>query len=177
MTTPNYGNTPPGSQFRAGHEPLAWNLDPAAQQQRDPSSYSVGGPMPGPPRDACAVCGGLPAAHVDVRAHRGLVIRMQWETISDWLCSTCGIALIRRMTTRTLWQGWWGVGSLLIGAPYTLVQNLRAYRRLRQLPLATPALGRAQADLGKPVLERPLAYVALIPLAWATWLVTNLLTR
>jgi hypothetical protein len=175
VTTPNYGNQPPGSQYRPEYEPPAWYLDPEAQRKVTPW-HSVG-PMPAPPRDACTVCGGLPAAHVDIRAHRGLVFRMQWETISSWRCSICGIALIREMTTKTLWQGWWGVGSLIVGAPLALLQNFRAYRRLRQLELAAPALGRSQADLGMPVLERPLAYVALVPLAWATWLITNLLTR
>lgn len=174
MTTPDYGHTPQESQFRAEYEPPTWHLDPA--QQERPQWHSLG-PMPPPPRDACRFCGGLPAAHVDIRAHRGLILWMQWETISTWLCATCGIALIRKMTTQTLWQGWWGVGSLIIGVPFTLLTNLGAYLRLRQLPMAAPALGRSQVDLGRPVLERPSAYVALIPLSWATWLITNLLTR
>ncbi|MEU1107267.1 hypothetical protein ABZ408_41030 [Streptomyces tibetensis] len=171
-STPDYGSQQ-GSQFRPEYEPPAWHVDPAQQQ----TPWHSVGPMLAPPRDACQFCGGLPAAHVDVRAHRGLVIWMQWETISAYLCATCGIALIRKMTTKTLWQGWWGVGSLIIGTPVTLLNNLSSYLRLRQLPVATAALGRSQVDLGRPVLERPAAYVALIPLSWATWLVTNLLTR
>jgi hypothetical protein len=132
--------------------------------------------MPVPPLHACQVCGGLPAAHVDIRSHRGLLVWMQWETISAWCCAICGIAFIRKMTTQTLWQGWWSVLSL-IGAPLALLNNLVAYRRLRKLTLAAPAFDRVQADLGKPVLARPAAYVALVPLSWATWLFTNLLTR
>ena len=175
MTSPPDNGAPQGAWSAPAHKPPAWCLDPAAQPHVTPW-HSVG-PMPAPPLDSCGICGGLPAAHVDVRSHRGLLIRMQWETISAWRCSTCGVALIRELTTKTLWQGWWGVGSLLVGTPLTLLQNLRAYRHLRRLPLAAPAVGRSQADLGKPVLERPLAYVALVPLAWATWLITNLLTH
>ena len=29
--------------------------------------------------------------------------------------------------------------------------------------------------MGKPVFERPLAYVALIPLVWTVWLLSSLL--
>lgn len=135
MTTPSYGNSHshPGSQAQPEYQPPAGNVDPAAQQA--PPWHALG-PMPSPPRDACQVCGGFPAVHVDVRAHRGLVIRMQWETISGWRCSICGIALIRKMTTQTLWQGWWGLGSFFVGAPFALLQNLRTYRRLRQLPFS-----------------------------------------
>lgn len=32
-------------------------------------------------------------------------------------------------------------------------------------------------DEGASVLRRPLAYVALIPLAWAVWVVTGVITH
>jgi hypothetical protein len=111
---------------------------------------------------------------VQVRAHQGLLLFMRWRTIDGPFCSTCGVALVRQLTTKTLWQGWWGPASLLAGTPFALLSNLNAYRQLRRLDPPTQPASRPQAPLGKPVLRRPLAYVALIPLCWATWLITSI---
>ncbi|MGW0844271.1 hypothetical protein ACWD26_29855 [Streptomyces sp. NPDC002787] len=102
---------------------------------------------------------------------------MRWHTLDGPFCAICGIALVRKMTTKTLWQGWWGVGSLIFGTPFALASNWAAYRKLRRLQPAVPVPGRRQLPLGKPILHRPLAYVALIPLIWAAWLITGALTH
>ncbi|MFD4412480.1 hypothetical protein [Streptomyces sp. NPDC058475] len=77
------------------------------------------------------------------------------------------------MTTTTLWQGWWGLFSLLINL-LILAENFDAYRQLRTLPPPIPAPGRSSLAPGKPVLRRPLAYVALIPATWAVVLITSI---
>ncbi|MFE7774693.1 hypothetical protein ACFU5O_12440 [Streptomyces sp. NPDC057445] len=69
-----------------------------------------------------------------------------------YFCRTCGIALHREMTTKTLWQGWWGIASFVI-APVTLLANLVARARFGRM--APPANGlRPPLDPGKPVVRR-----------------------
>lgn len=112
-----------------------------------------------------------------MRAHAGLLLVMRDQTLDGPYCATCGNARIRAMTTRTLWQGWWNPLSLVLGAPLTLCQNWSSYRQLRRLPPPVPVPGRQQTSLGRPVLRRPQAYVALLPLITATWLITSAVTH
>ncbi len=101
---------------------------------------------------------------------------MRWQTLDGPFCAICGIALVRDMTTKTLWQGWWSPISLILAAPFTLVSNWIAYHKLSQLQPAAPVFpGQRQLIPGKPVLHRPMAYVALIPLIWATVVITRLI--
>ncbi|MGW1039460.1 hypothetical protein [Streptomyces sp. NPDC002547] len=163
----------PDSEFEPVYTPPAWYLQnqspgPAAW----PPSATSTAPPPAPPV-GCKVCGVAPVAPVTIRAHQGLILMMRWHTLDGPFCALCGTALVREMTTKTLWQGWWGVGSLIFGAPYALVSNWVAYRKLRRLQPAVPVPGTRQLPLGKPVLHRPLAYVALIPLCWAIWLISS----
>ncbi|MCX5256771.1 hypothetical protein OOK27_21975 [Streptomyces canus] len=118
----------------------------------------------------CRMCAAAEVAAVTVRSHQGLLVWMCWQTIDGPFCGPCGTALIRKLTVRTLCLGWWNPLSLIAAAPAALVANAAAYRRLRPLPPPVPLPGRPRADPGKPVLQRPLAYVALIPLAGVIWL-------
>jgi hypothetical protein len=118
----------------------------------------------------CRMCAAAEVAAVTVRSHQGLLVWMRWQTIDGPFCGPCGTALIRKLTVRTLCLGWWNPLSLIAAAPAALVANAAAYRRLRPLPPPVPLPGRPRADPGKPVLQRPLAYVALIPLAGVIWL-------
>jgi hypothetical protein len=101
-----------------------------------------------------------------VRAHQGILILMRFHKIDGPLCRTCGRALVREMTTRTLWQGWWSPFSLFFFSPFTLLMNLLAHRRLAALPQPHPMPGAAPLPEGRPVLSRPQAFVALIPLLY-----------
>lgn len=131
--------------------------------------------LPHAPTVGCRICGAIPNTGVQVRSHQGLLFAMRWQTLDGPFCSICGIALVREMTTRTLWQGWWSPLSL-VATPLTLLRNAHAYRRLRRLPPPAPVPGRSQAEMGKPVLKRPQSYVALVPLIWAaSIIVSNLL--
>ena len=78
-------------------------------------------------------------------------------------CRTCGIAVHREMTSKTLWQGWWGIASLVI-APATLLLNL--VQRVRFGRMAPPTGGwRPPFDPGKPVVRRGAAFGILLPFA------------
>jgi hypothetical protein len=125
----------------------------------------------------CRMCAAAEVAPVTVRSHQGLLVWMRGQALDGPFCRRCGTALVRKYTARTLCWGWWSPLSLLFAAPVALVANAVAYRRLRCLPPPVPLPGHPRADPGVPVLRRPLAYVALIPLACAIWLVTALASR
>ncbi|MFJ9379285.1 hypothetical protein [Streptomyces sp. NPDC101455] len=182
MTTPDRPDPDSGFAPEKGFQPVytppAWYLENTTQASAGgspPVPWHSVYPRPGEPL-ACRVCGVTPAAAVTIRAHRGLILAMRWKHEVGPFCGLCGIALVRDMTTHTLWQGWWGVGSLIVGAPFSLVSNLLAFRQLRRLQPAVPPPGAQQVPLGKPVLHRPLAYVALIPLIWAAVVLTHVIT-
>jgi hypothetical protein len=167
----------PEDEFEPVYTPPAWYLEntPPSDTGSPPLPWHSVYPRPGEPL-ACRQCGVRPAAAVTIRAHRGFILAMRWQHISGPFCGLCGIALVRNMTARTLWQGWWGVASLIVGTPFSLVSNLLAYRKLRLLQPAVPAPGKRQIPLGKPVLHRPASYVALIPLIWAAVVLTHVIT-
>jgi len=54
--------------------------------------------------------------------------------IEPTLCRECGTCTVVRYTARTLVQGWWGLISLLIANPFTIVMNLVALVQARRLP-------------------------------------------
>ncbi|RRR85963.1 hypothetical protein [Streptomyces sp. RP5T] len=112
----------------------------------------------------CRTCAAAEVACVTVRSHQGLLVLMRWQAIDGPFCRPCGTALIRKLTVRTLCLGWWNPLSPVIAAPAALVANAVAHRRLRRLPPPVPLPGRSHMDPGSPLLSRPLAYVALIPL-------------
>ncbi|MFJ7157275.1 hypothetical protein ACIQUQ_20295 [Streptomyces sp. NPDC101118] len=123
---------------------------------------------------ACRACGAQDAANVKVRAHVGLLIVMRFEHLDGPFCRTCGISVVRQMTTRALCLGWWGPLSLALFNPFTLLWNLFAHRKFSKLPPSQPAPGRTQLEPGVPVLRRPQAYATLLPLGWAVWVVTQI---
>lgn len=125
----------------------------------------------------CRFCGARPALQVSVRAHQGLLMVMRFHTERGPYCQTCGTAVIRELTTKTLCQGWWSPFSLLLFTPLTLVQNFLAHRKIAALrPAGPPAPGATHLRTGKPIHRRPWAYVALLPLAWLAWAVPHAFT-
>ncbi|MET7391440.1 hypothetical protein ACFYPT_40895 [Streptomyces sp. NPDC005529] len=124
---------------------------------------------------ACHVCRAQPVVTTSISSHTGLILGGRSRTVTEPLCRQCGIALVRVMTTRTLWRGWWGVLSLLIHTPAVLVVNAGAYRQFKRLPVSAPQRWRPALVLGRPVLCRPQAYVALIPVAGAAALLILIL--
>ncbi|MBW5480451.1 hypothetical protein [Streptomyces bambusae] len=102
---------------------------------------------------------------------------MRFEHLDGPFCRACGTAVVRQMTTRALCLGWWGPLSLVIFNPFTLLWNLFSYLKYSKLPPSPPAPGHVHLDAGRPVLRRPHAYVALIPLAWACWVVFQIVAH
>ncbi|QKZ24946.1 hypothetical protein HUT05_25010 [Streptomyces chartreusis] len=147
----------------------------AASHTKPAPWYSVA-PAFAPPPDSCRICGAIPAAFVELRAHQGLLFFMRWTSVDGWFCGACGIAQIRELTTRTLWQGWWGPLSMF-ATMHALLRNWRAYRQLRRLDPPSPVPGRPQTPQGHPVWQRPQAYLALIPVIWAASLIASNLKR
>ncbi|WP_405792370.1 hypothetical protein OG753_39180 [Streptomyces sp. NBC_00029] len=180
MTTPHHpaGHTPvPGNPYShnaGGGGEAAYAPAPGGHA---PSAYAGPAPAAGQASPPCRACGARIAVNFKVRAHMGILIMMKFEHLDGPFCRACGIAVVRQMTFRTLFLGWWGPLSLVILNPFTLVWNLTAYLKYSKLPPSAPLPGRAHLDTGPPVLRRPLSYVALIPLAWAIWVVTQIVTH
>jgi hypothetical protein len=129
-----------------------------------------------PPGDGeCQFCGAQPAARVGFMSLISAAIFYSVAGNRGWLCRTCGLAVYRRHTNRTLAGGWWGVTATAI--PIFLVANrIRLGRVLRLAPpQPTPgvaAFSPVPLDPGKPVLRRPGAIVAIVVLVFAVLSVT-----
>ncbi|RKT06232.1 hypothetical protein BX286_4270 [Streptomyces sp. 3211.6] len=126
------------------------------------------------PAPGCRNCGAPQAALFSVRAHVGVLVLMRFHTLNGPFCRPCGRSLVRTLTTKTLCQGWWSPLSLVIFTPFTLIWNLLAAIKFGKLPDPTPAPGRQPLEEGPPVYARPLAYVAIVPLLWFTWVIANI---
>lgn len=156
----------------------AWYTDPLAEgSPGSPIPWHAVGVEPEPEQPACHVCQAQSVVTTSIRSHTGLGLWGRTRTVTEPLCRQCGIALVRVMTTRTLWQGWWAVLSLLVHTPAVLAGNGRAYRRFKQLPVSAPERWRPSLILGRPVWRRPQAYIALVPLACAAALLIRVISR
>jgi hypothetical protein len=82
----------------------------------------------------CRFCGRTPAIPATIRAHRGMILMMQWRSLRGPFCRSCGMQALRKLTGETLWQGWWGVLSAIVGTPFTLISNFFTWLRIRALP-------------------------------------------
>ncbi|MFD9123382.1 hypothetical protein [Kitasatospora sp. NPDC059571] len=122
-------------------------------------------PVPSGAWSACRFCGAVPAVDVTVRGHQGIMVLMRFPRTEGPFCRTCGIAVHRRMTARSLWQGWWGVASLIIN-PVVLLLNLGALAKIRRLgppgPGASGAIGTPLRP-GRPLLLRVEILGLLLP--------------
>ncbi|WP_238157495.1 hypothetical protein [Kribbella sp. VKM Ac-2571] len=112
---------------------------------------------------ACRFCGGYPAAEATVRGHQGLIIIMRFLKLQGPFCRTCGIASVRDMTAKSLWQGWWGIASSIVN-PITMLLNIGPMQKFKGLPEPTPGPGRPM-DPGKPLFQRPAILGLLLPVA------------
>ncbi|MGE7386130.1 hypothetical protein ACQKM2_11720 [Streptomyces sp. NPDC004126] len=174
-----YGQQPgPGGHPGQGHPtpgyPTPGYPAPGYPQQAQHPQYAAPYPHPHAPAPGCRQCGAAETANFAVRAHVGVLILMRFHTLNGPFCRRCARSLIRTMTTKTLCQGWWSPISLVIFTPFTLLWNLFAAMKYAGLPEPTPAPGRQPLEEGPPVHARPLAYVAIIPLLWATWVAVNI---
>ncbi|WP_405979263.1 hypothetical protein [Streptomyces sp. NBC_00158] len=172
---PPAGANPYAQQPGAGQNPYGYPAPghPAPGHPQHPQ-YAAPYPHPHAQAPGCRQCGAPETANFAVRAHVGVLILMRFHTLNGPFCRRCARSLIRTMTTKTLCQGWWSPFSLAIFTPFTLLWNLFAAMKYSKLPEPTPAPGRQPLEEGPPVHARPLAYVAIIPLLWATWVAVNI---
>jgi len=63
-----------------------------------------------------------------------MLILMQNLSLKGPFCRAHGMAAVKRMTIRSLLFGWWGVISLFVANPLTLILNGVAWMRIRGLP-------------------------------------------
>jgi hypothetical protein len=112
-----------------------------------------------------------------IRQHTGLLVAMRFSKMEGPFCRSCATAIHREMTTKTLAGGWWSPVSLIAFTPLTLLWNLYVRAKIRKLPHPTPSPTGVVMDQGKPVLQRPLAYVVLLlPLLWLAAYISNEVT-
>lgn len=113
----------------------------------------------------CQFCGSVPAANLNFRAHRGLIIVMQYRKMLGPFCRDCGVAAFRQMTAESLVQGWWGPFSFLIANPVTILTNLVNRVRIGALAPPDPGSPALAAYPAKPLLRRWEILGLLVPLA------------
>ncbi|MEU4606272.1 toxin-antitoxin system, toxin component [Kribbella sp. NPDC023972] len=122
----------------------------------------------------CRFCGGIPAVQATVRGHQGMIVVMRFLKLQGPFCRTCGIASVRDMTAKSLWQGWWGIGSAIVN-PITMLMNLEPWAKFRKLPEPAPGAPGRPMNPGKPLIQRPAIAMLLLPIALiATIVVINL---
>ncbi|MFE6838109.1 hypothetical protein ACFVFI_25170 [Streptomyces sp. NPDC057705] len=153
-----YGPPAPPVPRQAGPQQPGpgWPAQPGAQP------YGAYGAHPQPGRYGCTLCGAWPAAPATVRGHQGLIVLMRFLSLRGPFCRDCGLATYRRMSSDTLWQGWWSPLSFFV-TPVTLLMNLGPRAAFRRL--APPAGGhRPPLDPGRPMWRRVPVLLFLVPL-------------
>jgi hypothetical protein len=164
--------------------PAAYPQQPAAYPQHtDPSRAYLGHPAVQHAQlaiTACRCCGSVPAADVKFRGHQGFIVMMRFLSMDGPFCRDCGLATFRRMTSRTLVQGWYGYASFII-TPITVLMNLARRGKVASLPAPHPnpyAPSRPPMDAGPRLLERPMTWAGLaIPMVLFALVVLAIATR
>ncbi|MET7965673.1 hypothetical protein [Micromonospora sp. NPDC005305] len=114
----------------------------------------------------CRCCGSVPAIKGTLHGHQGFLLLMRTLTQRGPFCRSCGIALCRDLSAKTLWQGWWGPISMII-TPLLLIGNLVTRVRLGRLGEPVPGAPGTPATPGKPVFRRAAVLGLGIPVAIA----------
>jgi len=110
----------------------------------------------------CRFCGSFPAVDATVRGHQGMIVVMRFLKLRGPFCRSCGIASVRDMTAKSMWQGWWGIGSSIIN-PITMLMNIGPMQKFKGLPAPLPGAPGQPMDPGKPLFRRAPMLVLLLP--------------
>ena len=94
----------------------------------------------------CEMCGRSPARKLVIRRHVGMLFMQKFFKIQPTLCRECGTRTVLQYTGRTLVQGWWGLISLFISNPFTILMNLVALVQAKRLPAAGVELGSSSNE-------------------------------
>lgn len=124
---------------------------------------------------SCRICGATPAVATTIRGHRGLFVFMRLPKNQGPFCRTCGTAVNRDMTSKTLWEGGWTFGSPIL-VPFVLISNAVQRRKILQLAPPAPGFPRRPLDPGKPVLRRPDTFLFLLPVVIVAAVVVTIVT-
>ncbi|MCO6006632.1 hypothetical protein NE236_16730 [Actinoallomurus purpureus] len=156
----------PGQPNAYQAQPQAYQGQPQAYQgqhagyQQAPAGHPapMGGPYAGDGL-ACRVCAATPAVKATFRGVVGAIVMHTIWTATGPFCRDCGQATFRKQTARTLAGGWCSIGALVL-APFFLLFNVIARGKVVNLPAPQRAAGGpAPLEPGKPVFQRPTAYV------------------
>ena len=172
----------PGQPGQTGQSfPQQGQFPPPGQQDQFGQQEQFGQqPLPSYPGAEmglqCRFCGSFPAVDATVRGHQGLIILMRFLKLQGPFCRSCGIASVRDMTAKSLWQGWWGVGSSIVN-PITMLRNIGPMQKFKSLPEPAPGAPGRPMDPGKPLFRRPAILGLLLPiLVIAAIVISNLTT-
>ncbi|MBV6698778.1 hypothetical protein KV557_16905 [Kitasatospora aureofaciens] len=100
-----------------------------------------------------------------VRGHQGIIVIMRFLKQHGPFCRVCGDATVRNMSARTLVQGWWSYPGAVFTI-VTLLLNLGAHNKIKQLPPPAPGTHGPQLDPGVPLSKRPHMFMLLLPAGW-----------
>lgn len=160
------GQPMPGQQIPGPGQQFG---QPPYQPQFQPQAAPMGAMQ-------CRFCGSFPAVQATVRGHMGLLILMRFLKLDGPFCRTCGIASVREMTAKSMWQGWWGIGSAIVN-PFVMLSNIGPWKKFNELPEPAPGAPGRPMDMGKPLFKRPAVLGLLLPvLVIAAIVVGNLTT-
>ena len=168
---------PDTTQYPGGQSALAGEY-PGGQAWRE---QQESGQVP-PGEGDCIVCGSAPATTGTVRIITGLILWLKWETVKGPFCRSCGTAVVRQHTNRTLLTGWWGVFAFPFNL-FTVFANLNAGRRFKALPPPVPqphvaGMAADPLDPGAPLSRRPGPYVGvLVVLAAIAWIGSDVVSQ
>ncbi|MDX6263884.1 MAG: hypothetical protein QOH84_5572 [Kribbellaceae bacterium] len=154
---PQYGQQPYPQQNYAPPQPP---LGQPQQPGQFPQGQQLAQGQPGLLQ--CRFCGGVPAVEATVRGHQGFLVMMRLLKLKGPFCKTCGTAATRDMTAKSMWQGWWGVASVIFN-PITMLANLGTFSKFKNLPEPAPGAPGRPMELGKPLFKRPAVLGLLIP--------------
>jgi hypothetical protein len=93
-----------------------------------------------------------------------MIVVMRWLKLEGPFCRTCGIATVREMTAKSLYQGWWGIGSAVVN-PFVMLSNIGPWSTFKKLPEPAPGAPGRPMDPGKPLFQRPAIAMLLLPIA------------
>ncbi|MEU6238801.1 hypothetical protein [Kitasatospora sp. NPDC047058] len=96
------------------------------------------------------------------RGHLGLIVILKYLKRRGPYCRSCGIATHREMTSDSLWQGWWGIPSMIVN-PIIMLINIPQRLKVNKLPEPLPGAPRPPMNPGKPVYLRPTMVGLIIP--------------
>lgn len=111
---------------------------------------------------SCRFCGSVPAVQASFRGHQGFLIMMRFLKLEGPFCRSCGIAAHRSLTAKSLWQGWWGLASMVIN-PVTMLLNLPQRRKINKLAPPLPGAPGLPMNPGRALFKRFAVLGFLVP--------------